>query len=177
MMTSTFRAHRKVPAAALALGELRSPGPANDTESRLVSLGRAVPKSSQELKALAEQLDLRQPADLRAAALLVLLELGLRKREIVALDTADLVRVGNIVCVKVRSRARGKGAPPSLLPVLGAPARTLRSYRIFRRASGGDALPLFCSIHHGRRAEGQRITANAINYWLLELRLRARRSP
>jgi integrase len=176
-MTSSFRAHRKSSNAALVIDDLRSPEPANDTIPRRVSLGRAVPTSPEELEALSEQLDLRQPADLRAAALLVLLELGLRKREIVALDTTDLVRVGNIVCVKVRSRDRSKGAPPGLLPVLGASARTLRSYKIFRRASGGDALPLFCNIHHGRRAEGQRITANAINYWLLELRLRARRSP
>jgi integrase len=175
-MTSTFRARRKSQSTALVLDDLHSPEPANDTEEQLVSLGRALPKSAEELRALLRHLDQREPSDLRAAAFLVLVALGLRKREIVALDTTDLVNVGNIVCVKVRSRKRNKGAPPDLLPVLSAQARTLRAYRIFRRASSGDATPLFCSIQHGRRAEAKRITANAISYWLLELRLRARRA-
>jgi surfactin synthase thioesterase subunit len=101
--------------------------------------------------------------------------LGLKKRELVALDVSDLVLVGSVVCLSVRSRARRDKGKQTFLPVIGADARVLKAY-ITRQHDEAAALtsPLFFSIEHGRIDRMRRITQSSLSYWLLELRLRAR---
>lgn len=154
---------------------LPSPPAANDTRAGLVALSRRLPKDPEELAQLRATLDLTRAADLRAAALLVMVGLGLRKREIVALDVADLVMVGAIACVAVRSRARSSRGQDSFLPVRGRDARTLRRYLDEQHLEAAAATsPLFYCIEHGCSDRLQRTSASSISYWLLELRLRAR---
>jgi integrase len=120
-------------------------------------------------------LDIKQPTELRAAAILVLLGLGLRKHEVISLDVSDVVLVGSVVCVSVRSRARRARDKSSFLPVIGPDAKVLKSY-ILQQHDEMAALtsPLFYNIEHGRSDRMRRIATSAISYWLLELRLRAR---
>ncbi|HVY29082.1 MAG TPA: hypothetical protein VHB79_21135 [Polyangiaceae bacterium] len=174
-MTQNVRSLKNVAAAAASWRELRSPTAANDITCSVVPLSRSLPKSAEELKALRAVLDIEQPSELRAAALLVLLGLGLRKHEIVALDVSDVVLVGSVVCVSVRSRARKRRGAPSFLPVIGRDAKVLKRY-IFQQHDEAAALtsPLFYNIEHGKSDRMQRIATSAVSYWLLELRLRAR---
>lgn len=155
--------------------QLRSPPAANDIKHSLVPLSRSLPKSPDEIAALLATLDASQPSDLRAAAMLVLVGLGLKKRELVALDVSDLVLVGAVVCLSVKSRARRAQGQATFLPVIGKDARVLRAY-LTRQHDEAAALtsPLFYSIEHGKVDRLRRITASAVSYWLLELRLRAR---
>jgi site-specific recombinase XerC len=152
---------------------LRSPPAANDLTDTTVSLGRALPKDPAELSALRDALELERPTELRAAALLAVLGLGLRKREIVELDCADIVRLGAVICVAVKSRARRDQGRDSFLPVIGEDARSLKAYLASRGERPPRGTPLFCSVERGPE---RRITVNSINYWLMELRLRARRT-
>jgi len=174
-MTQNVRSLKNAAAAAASWRELRSPPAANDITSSLVPLSRSLPKSADELKALRAVLDLEQPTELRAAAILVLLGLGLRKHEVVALDVSDVVLVGSVVCVSVRSRARKSRGESSFLPVIGRDARVLKSY-IFEQHHEAAALtsPLFYNIEHGKSDRLRRIATSTVSYWLLELRLRAR---
>lgn len=174
-MTQQVRSLKNATAAAASWRELRSPPAANDVTHTLVPLSRSLPKSAEELAALRAVLDLKQPTDLRAAALLALLALGLRKHEIVTLDVSDVVLVGSVVCVSVRSRARKGRKESSFLPVIGAGAKVLKSY-VLQQHDEAAALtsPLFYNIEHGKSDRLQRIATSAVSYWLLELRLRAR---
>lgn len=176
-MTHHVRSLKSGAATPTSWRDLRSPPAANDVKETLVPLSRSLPRSAAEIAALRGVLDLKEPTELRAAALLVLLGLGLRKREIVALDVSDVVLVGSVVCVSVRSRARRARDKSSFLPVIGADAKVLRSY-LRRQHDEAAALtsPLFYSIEHGQADRLRRIAASGISYWLLELRLRARQS-
>lgn len=174
-MTSPLRTHKTVPVAVTPWRELRSPDAANDTVHGLPALSRGLPKDAGEIAQLRATLDLTQPSDLRAAALLVMLGLGLHKRELVALDVSDIVTVGSIVCVSIKSRARRGDRKQTFLPVIGADARVLRTY-LDRQHEEAAALtsPLFYNIERGRADRLARSSANSVSYWLLELRLRAR---
>lgn len=174
-MTHRVRSIGSAPSAVAAWRELRSPPAANDTRAGLIPLSRRLPKDPQEIALLRATLDLARASDLRAAALLVMLGLGLRKHEIVALDVADVVSVGAVVCVSVRSRAPETRGERSFLPVMGRDARTLQQYLNQQHDEAASATsPLFYCIEHGRVDRLQRTSANSISYWLLELRLRAR---
>lgn len=174
-MTQHVRSLKSAATASASWRDLRSPPAANDVKDSLVPLSRSLPKSAEEIAALRAVLDLKQPTELRAAALLVLLGLGLRKREIVALDLSDLVLVGSVVCVSVRSRVRRARAEDSFLPVIGADAKVLKQY-LQRQHDEAAALtsPLFYNIEHGQADRLRRMAASGISYWLLELRMRAR---
>jgi site-specific recombinase XerD len=177
MMTRHVRSFKKLAPAPSTWRELSSPPAANDVALILVPLSRSLPKDPAEISLLRRTLDLKQPSDLRAAALLALLALGLRKHEVVALDLSDLVLVGSVVCVSVRSRRRKDQGKPSFLPVTGQDARVLRQY-LTRQHHQTAALtsPLFYGIEHGNDDRRKRITVNALSYWLLEVRLRARQA-
>ena len=174
-MTSPVRSHKTATAAVATWRELRSPEAANDIVAGLPALSRSLPKDPEEIAKLRATLDLKQPSDLRAAAMLVMLSLGLHKRELVALDVSDIVTIGSVVCVSLKSRARRDKGKQTFLPVIGAEARVLRLY-LERQHDEAAALtsPLFYSIEHGREDRLARASANSISYWLLELRLRAR---
>lgn len=174
-MTQHVRSLKTAAAASSSWRDLQSPPAANDVKDSLVPLSRSLPKSAEEIAALRAVLDLKQPTELRAAALLVLLGLGLRKREIVALDVSDIVLVGSVVCVSVRSRVRRARDRQTFLPVIGPDAKVLKQY-LLRQHEEAAALtsPLFYNIEHGQADRLRRIAASAISYWLLELRLRAR---
>lgn len=174
-MTRHVRSLKNAAKAEASWRELRSPPAANDIKPSLVPLSRSLPKSAREIAALRATLDTEQPAELRAAAMLVLVGLGLKKRELVALDVSDVVLVGSVVCLSVKSRARRAKDEATFLPVFGKQARVLRAY-VTRQHDEAAALtsPLFYSIEHGKADRLRRITASAISYWLLELRLRAR---
>lgn len=174
-MTLHIRSLKNATKAESSWRELRSPPAANDAHETRVPLSRSLPKTPDEIALLLTTLDLTQPSDLRAAAILVMFGLGLKKRELVALDVSDLVLVGSVVCVTVRSRARGDQRKQTVLPVIGADARVLKAY-IVRQHDEAAALtsPLFYSIEHGRVDRMRRITQSSLSYWLLELRLRAR---
>ena len=155
--------------------ELRSPPAANDVLSSLVPLSRALPKSRDEVAVLLSTLDPTQANDLRAAAMLVLLGLGLRKRELVQLDVSDVVLVGAVVCVSVKSRARRDKGRETFLPVTGGDARILRRYvESQHEEAAALTAPLFYSVEHGRIDRMRPVTPSGISYWLLELGLRAR---
>lgn len=145
------------------------------TAKKPLPLGRALPKEPGEVARLLATLDLKQRHDLRAAALLVLMRLGLRKREIVELDVSDVVTIGRLVCLAVKSRVRRAGSGDSFLPVAGANARILARY-VASQHDDTAALsdPLFYNVENGRDDRLTRISNNAISYWLFELRLRAR---
>ncbi len=177
-MTHHVRSFKNVAAAAATWRELSSPPAANDVAVGRVPLSRSLPKDPEELEILRATLDLARGSDLRAAALLVMLGLGLHKRDIVQLDMADVVTVGAVVCVRVSSRlSRGKGGKESFLPVIGPDARVLRAYVSELHDEAAErGSPLFYSIEHGQADRRRRITANAVSYWLLELRLRARQA-
>lgn len=178
-MTRHVRSFGSVPAQAASWRELRSPPAANDTRAGVIPLSRRLPKDPLEIAQLHATLDLSQAPDLRAAAMLVMLGLGLRKHELVALDVSDVVTLGTVVCVAVKSRARETRGEQTFLPVTGRDARTLRQY-LAQQHDEAAALtsPLFHCIEHGRVDRLQRTSANSISYWLLELRLRARaRTP
>jgi site-specific recombinase XerD len=174
-MTQRASSFGKAPAQAAPWRELRSPPAANDTRAGSIPLSRRLPKDPREIALLNATLDLTQASDLRAAAMLVMLGLGLRKHELVALDVADVVAVGAVVCVAVKSRARETRGQQTFLPLTGSAARTLRRY-LAQQHDEGAALtsPLFYCIEHGRVDRLERTSANSISYWLLELRLRAR---
>jgi site-specific recombinase XerD len=174
-MTQHVRSLKNAAAAPSSWRDLRSPPAANDIQDSLVPLSRSLPKSAEEIAALRAVLDLKQATDLRAAALLVLLGLGLRKREIVALDLSDVVLVGSVVCVSVRARARRARDQETFLPVIGADAKVLKQY-LLQQHDEAAALtsPLFYNIEHGQTDRLRRIAASGISYWLLELRMRAR---
>ncbi|HEY6078092.1 MAG TPA: hypothetical protein VIW29_04780 [Polyangiaceae bacterium] len=174
-MTHHVRSFGSAPAQAASWRELRSPPAANDTRAGMIPLSRRLPKDPRELAQLHATLDLSQAADLRAAAMLVMLGLGLRKHELVALDVSDVVTVGAVVCVAVKSRARETRGEQTFLPVTGRDARLLRQY-LAQQHDEAAALtsPLFHCIEHGRVDRLQRTSANSVSYWLLELRLRAR---
>jgi site-specific recombinase XerD len=174
-MTSPVRSHKVAAAGASPWRDLRSPVAANDIVSGLPALSRSLPKDPAEIAQLRATLDLKQPSDLRAAAMLVMLNLGLHKREIVALDVSDIVTIGTVVCVAVKSRSRREKGKQTFLPVTGADARVLRKY-LTKQHEEAAALssPLFYNIEHGRTDHLARSSANSLSYWLLELRLRAR---
>jgi len=174
-MTQHVRSLKNATKAEASWRELRSPPAANDIKHSLVPLSRSLPKSPEEIAALLATLDTQQPTELRAAAMLVLVRLGLKKRELVALDVSDVVLVGSVVCLSVKSRARRAKGEATFLPVIGKEARVLRAY-VTRQHDEAAALtsPLFYSIEHGQADRLRRITASAVSYWLLELRLRAR---
>lgn len=174
-MTSPVRSHKTATAAVATWRELRSPEAANDIVAGLPALSRSLPKDPAEIAQLRATLDLKQPSDLRAAAMLVMLGLGLHKRELVALDVSDIVTVGSVVCVALKSRARRDKGKQTFLPVIGADSRVLRLY-LAKQQDEAAALtsPLFYNIEHGHEDRLARASANSISYWLLELRLRAR---
>jgi len=178
-MTRHVRSFRSSPTPAAPWREVCSPPAANDTRPGLIPLSRRLPKDPREIAQLHATLDLSQPADLRAAAMLVMLAQGLRKHELVALDVGDVVTVGTVVCVAVKSRARATRGQPTFLPLTGRDARTLQRYLAQQHAEvAALSSPLFHCIEHGRIDRLQRTSANSISYWLLELRLRARaRAP
>jgi len=175
-MTQHVRSFKNAGAGAASWRDLSSPPAANDVAVNRVPLSRGLPKDAEEIALLGATLDFAHPSDLRAAALLVMLSLGLHKRDIVQLDVADVVQVGSVVCVRVTTRVKGKGEE-SFLPVIGADARVLKNYLALQHDEAADPTsPLFYNIEHGQADRLKRITANAISYWLLELRMRARHS-
>jgi integrase len=174
-MTRHVRSLKNATKADSSWRELRSPPAANDAHETLVPISRSLPQNPDEVAFLLTTLDLTQPNDLRAAAILVMFGLGVKKRELVALDISDAVLVGSVVCISIRSRARRAKGTPTFLPVSGADARVLKAY-ITRQHDEAAALtsPLFYSIEHGRIDRMRRITQSSLSYWLLELRMRAR---
>jgi hypothetical protein len=174
-MTSPVRSRKTATAAVAAWRELRSPKAANDVGGGVPALSRSLPKDPGEIAQLRSTLDLKQPSDLRAAAMLVMLALGLHKRELVALDVSDIVTIGSVVCVAVKSRARRDQGKQTFLPVFGANARMLRLY-LSKQQDEAAALtsPLFYNIELGREDRLARVSVSSISYWLLELRFRAR---
>jgi site-specific recombinase XerC len=174
-MTQHVRSFKTATPSSASWRELRSPPAANDIIDGLIPLSRRLPKKPEEIAVLRATLDFREPSDLRAAALLVMLGVGLRKHEIVGLDLSDVVLVGSVVCVSVRSRRRREPGKRSFLPLIGADARVLRAY-VLQQHEEAAALtsPLFYNIELGQTDRLKRITVNAVSYWLLELRLRAR---
>lgn len=174
-MTSPIRSLKNGAPAGATWRELSSPPAANDVAVSRVPLSRSLPKDAEELELLRATLDLARMSDLRAAALLVMLGLGLHKRDVVQLDVADVVTVGAVVCVRVTDRHAP--AKETFLPVIGADARLLRAYLAQQHDDlAAPSAPLFYNIEHGRADRLKRITANAVSYWLLELRLRARQA-
>lgn len=174
-MPPVVRKHQPTRVTPAPWRELESPPAANDVSTRLPPLSRGLPKDAQEIAQLRATLHLEQTNDLRAAAMLVMLGLGLRKREIVALDVADVVTIGAVVCVSVASRARGERGKQTFLPVIGPDARVLRAYVARQHdEAAAPTSPLFYNVEHGRADRLARISTNSISYWLLELRLRAR---
>jgi len=174
-MTQHVRSLKPATASPASWRELRSPPAANDIIDSLVPLSRRLPQKPEEIAVLRATLDLSEPRDLRAAALLVMLGLGLRKHEVAGLDISDVVLVGSVVCVNVRSRVRRAQGRRTFLPLIGADARVLKAY-VWRQHDEAAALtsPLFYNIEHGQTDRLKRISVNAISYWLLELRMRAR---
>jgi site-specific recombinase XerC len=174
-MTSPVRSHKTATAAVGTWRELRSPDAANDVVAGLPALSRSLPRAPEELAQLRATLDLKQASDVRAAAMLVMLGLGLHKRELVALDVSDIVTIGSVVCVAVKSRTRRDKGKQTFLPVMGGDARVLRLYLATQQDEAAPLTsPLFYNIEHGREDRLARASANSISYWLLELRLRAR---
>jgi site-specific recombinase XerC len=174
-MTQHVRSLKSTTSSPASWRELRSPPAANDIIETLVPLSRSLPKSRDEIAVLHSILDLREPNDLRAAAILVLLGLGLKKRELVNLDVSDVVLVGSVVCVSVKSRSRRERGKPTFLPVIGADAKVLKQYVKRQHAEAAPlTAPLFYNIEHGHADRLRRIAATGVSYWLLELRLRAR---
>jgi len=174
-MTQHVRSLKNTAKLESSWRELRSPPAANDVLDCLVPLSRGLPKNREEVAILLTTLDPTQATDLRAAAMLVLLGLGLRKRELVQLDVSDVVLVGAVVCLSVKSRARRAKGQQTFLPVTGGDARVLRRYVETQHEEAASlTAPLFYSIEHGRIDRMRRITQSGISYWLLELRLRAR---
>jgi site-specific recombinase XerD len=174
-MTHHVRSLKNATQGETSWRELRSPPAANDIIDRLVPLSRSLPKRPEEIAALHSTLDLKEPSDLRAAAMLVMLQLGLRKHELVALDVSDVVLVGSVVCVSVKSRRRRDQGKPTFLPVIGGDAKILKAYVTRQHdESAGLTSPLFYNIEHGKTDRMWRSSVNAVSYWLLELRMRAR---
>ena len=174
-MTQSVRSFKSSEATRSTWHALRSPDAANDTALEPIQLGRSLPKDPRELSALLATLNLKEPRDLRAAALLVMVRLGLRKREIFQLDVSDVVMIGRVACLAVRSRTRRGAAEASFLPLLGADSRVLGRYLAQQHHELAPlTAPLFYNVEHGREDRLTRITVSAISYWLFELRLRAR---
>jgi integrase len=176
-MTQHVRSLKDTARTAPSWREVRSPPAANDTTVRLIPLSRSLPRNLAEIALLRATLDMRAASELRAAALLVMLGLGLRKKEAVQLDVSDVVTVGAVVCVSVRGRrGRGRGKP-TFLPVSGDDAQVLRAYLSSQHDEAAPlTAPLFYSIEHGQIDRLRRITSSSISYWLLELRMRARKA-
>ena len=172
-MTSPASSHKTRAAAVATWLELRAPAAANDTVARRPALSRGLPKAPGEIARLRATLDLQQPSDLRAAAMLVILALGLHKHELVALDVSDIVTIGSVVCVAAKSRARRAKGKQALLPVFGADARVLRRY-LTQQQHEAAALtsPLFYAMERGRDDRLARASVSSVSYWLLELRAR-----
>lgn len=174
-MTQHVRSLKTATPIPASWRELRSPPAANDLIDGLVPLSRRLPQTPEEVAVLRATLDPNEPSDLRAAALLAMLALGLRKHEVARLDVSDVVIIGSVVCVSVKSRLRRAQGKPTFLPVIGRDARVLKLYLQKQHDELAPLTsPLFYNIEHGQSDRLKRITVNAISYWLLELRLRAR---
>jgi len=174
-MTQHVRSLKTRAPSPAAWRELRSPPAANDLIAGLVPLSRRLPQKPEEFAILRATLNPSEPSDLRAAALLAMLALGLRKHEVARLDVSDVVLVGSVVCVSVRSRVRHAQGKQTFLPVIGPDARALKTYvRRQHDEAAAPTSPLFYNIEHGQADRLKRITVNAVSYWLLELRMRAR---
>lgn len=174
-MTPPVRSLKTAAPSVASWRELSSPPAANDVLDGLVPLSRRLPQTPEEIAVLRATLDPDEPSDLRAAALLAMLALGLRKHEVARLDISDVVMVGAVVCVSVKSRSGLQRGKPTFLPVIGRDARVLKLYlRQQHEEAAALTSPLFYNIEHGQSDRLKRITVNAVSYWLLELRMRAR---
>ncbi len=142
-------------------------------------------RGSAALARLKSVLDLRDPDDLRAAAILAVLSVGIRKNELIALDFSDLSDSGGALELRIR-RAHVKSRVRERSVVLTAEAASLlRRYWLRQRTSrhaqalteqdarqGSEAQPLFWTLGRHGLCRRTRITGHAVNYWLEQLRRR-----
>lgn len=153
-------------------------------ERRSAENGNAEPTSrgSAALARLKSVLDLRDPDDLRAAAILAVLSVGVRKNELIALDFSDLSETHGALQLRIRrtkqkSRVRERSVlvtaeAASLLRRYWLRERTTRHARALPSAGALDGQPLFWTLGRHGLCRRTRITGHAVNYWLEQLRRR-----
>ena len=129
-----------------------------------------------EIRRMKSALDLRRRADVRSAALLVVLCLGLRRGEIQRLTVADVIVVAGTTCLSVETlKQRSVRKRQRLVPVTGATDAALlaRYIRQEHGASPDSSSPLFrtaATRHPLRRGP---ITARAIDHAIKRVARRA----
>jgi site-specific recombinase XerD len=128
------------------------------------------PIEMHELDKLHAALDLRRKDDVRVAALLVVLSLGLRKSELIGLTTADIVRVDGVLCLNVRTaKQRGKKRE-RLVPVTESlRANVINKYLAQQHWPSNQARPLFSTLGRHGPYESRAITPDTVDYWISKL--------
>ncbi len=136
-------------------------------------------RGSAALARLKSVLDLRDPDDLRAAAILAVLSAGVRKNELIALDFSDLSEGTGALELRIR-RANVKSRVRERTVRVSADAGSLlrrywlreRTTRHARALLSLDEQPLFWTLGRHGLCRRTRITGHAVNYWLEQLRRR-----
>lgn len=147
---------------------------ANDGQRALTGARRAGPVSDEELSAMWATLDLADRDDLRVAALFIVLSVGLRKSEIVALNFGDISEDRG----SLRMRVRGTRVNGSQERFVGfeteAQQAVLRRYlTLEHRDTQYQDAPLLWTLGRHGTCRRVRITSHALSYWVSQLQRRA----
>ena len=135
---------------------------------------RAGPVSSEELAKMWATLDLGERDDLRVAALFILLSVGLRKSEIVALNFSDLTEEGSALRLRIRGSRVNGGQERSVTFDADARCGVLRRYlSVEHRETQYHDTPLLWTLGRHGICRRMRITSHALSYWVSQLQRRA----
>lgn len=129
------------------------------------------PIEPEELQKLHRCLDLRRRDHVRAAALITVLGLGLRKHELVNLAIKDVVHVDGVLCLNVRTaKQRGKKRERLVPAAASLATSVLRKYVAQEHGRRPDPeRPLFSTLGRHGPYQPARITPDAVDYWIAKL--------
>ena len=135
---------------------------------------RAGPVSAAELAKMWATLDLGERDDLRVAALFILLSMGLRKSEVVALNFSDLTDEGAALSLRIRGSRVNGGQDRSVSVETAAECGVLRRYvSVEHRDTQYQETPLLWTLGRHGICRRMRITSHALSYWVSQLQRRA----
>jgi len=130
------------------------------------------PATLDDLRAIRETLDLRRKDDVRAAALIMVLRLGLRRGEICALNVGDVRKHQNQAVLYVKTLKR-KNKGDRLLPLSTGNEALIDKYLQQYHAAATLEDPLFSTSAKHYPFKIRRATPKMISYWTEALKKRA----
>jgi integrase len=147
---------------------------ANDGQRPPTGARRAGPVSDDELGSMWSTLDLSDRDDLRVAALFIVLSVGLRKSEIVALNFGDVSEERGTLRLRVRGTRVNGGQERVVTLETEAQQAVLRRYLgVEHRDTQYQDAPLLWTLGRHGTCRRVRITSHALSYWVSQLQRRA----